>query len=151
MQKNGIWLTEDKKPHHEDKERVMNLQQGHIIMQWPSQAHLHRWVELVSLDHKSTHGRFEPVTDIIQQDGWISGSQVTFTNLPDRKKINLSSSCATFDRWIISVACRAQTINTSIKQSWLTWHKVALHEHCKLKGALGGHGHVWCFPPCHSF
>lgn len=69
--------------------RVMNPQQGHIIMQWPSQAHLHRWVELVSLDHKSTHGRFEPVTDIIQQDGWISESQVTFTNLPDRKKITL--------------------------------------------------------------
>lgn len=22
-----------KKPHHKDKERVMNLQQGHIIMQ----------------------------------------------------------------------------------------------------------------------
>lgn len=141
--KERICLTQDKKPHQEDKERVMNLQQGHIIMQWPSQAHLHRWVELVSLDHKSTHGRSESVTDIIQQDGWISESQVTFTNLPDRKKITLppywSSFCVTFDRWIISVACGTQAINSYIKQSWLMHHTAALKKHCRLNGTLGVH------------
>lgn len=77
LKKEIMCLTQDKKPHLEDKERVMNLQQGHIIMQWPCQAQLHRWVELVSLDHKSTHGCFGPVTNIIQQYGWKFGSQVT--------------------------------------------------------------------------
>lgn len=43
----NVCCTQDKKPHHEDKERLMNQQQGHIIMQWPSQTRLHRWVELV--------------------------------------------------------------------------------------------------------
>lgn len=45
--KENVCCTQDKKPHHEDKERLMNLQQGHIIMQWPSQTRLLRWVELV--------------------------------------------------------------------------------------------------------
>lgn len=120
-----ICLTQDKKPHHEDKERVTNLQQGHIIMQWPSQAHLHRWVELVSLDHKSTQGRFEPVTDIIQQDGWISESQVTFTNLPDGKKCSPSPNTGA-----------PPVLPVTIKQSWLTNHT---DEHRRLKGTRGGH------------
>lgn len=33
LKKERICLTQDRKPHLEDKERVMNLQQGHIIMQ----------------------------------------------------------------------------------------------------------------------
>lgn len=106
-----ICLTQDKKPHHEDKERVTNLQQGHIIMQWPSQAHLHRWVEFVSLDHKSTQDCLEPVTDIIQQDGWISGSQETFTNLPDGKKCSPSRNTGA-----------PPVLPLTIKQSWLTNH-----------------------------
>lgn len=66
------------------KKKVMNLQQGHIVMQWPSQAHLHRWDELVSPDHKSTHVLLKP--DIIQPDGWISGSKVAITHLPERER-----------------------------------------------------------------
>lgn len=31
--KRRICSKQDKKPHFEDKEKVMNLQQGHIIMQ----------------------------------------------------------------------------------------------------------------------
>lgn len=116
--KERICLTRDKKAHHEDKERVMNLQQGHVIMQWPSQARLHRWVELVSLDHKSTHGRFEPETDVIQRDGWISGSQVTFTNHPDRKKENPPPPALTSGSSLLPIA---------LIQSIPGWHVRSFH------------------------
>lgn len=122
------------------RKELWNLQQGHIIMQWPSQAHLHRWVELVSLDHKSTHGCFEAVTDIIQQDGWISGSQVTFTNLSDRKNNHpLILELLLCSLWPVDYLCCKAALRKSKPQSWRTCHRVALNEPCRLKGALGGH------------
>lgn len=121
---------------------IMNLQQGHIIMQRPSQAHLHRWDELVSPDHKSTHGRFEPVTDVIQQDGWISGSKVTITNLPDRKKKLLLCYF-----WLVDclIACSAQAIDISIKQSHSCPKRTLQFERCTWRL-----WHVQFSPPFHS-
>lgn len=126
QKKERICLTQDKKSHHEDKKRVMNLQQGHVIMQWPSQARLHRWVELVSLDHKLS----QP-TLFSKMGGYLKVRDHSLTSLTE-KKITLSS-CA--DQWIISVAYSAHTY--SIKQSrWTHRHTVALNEHCRLKDEL---------------
>lgn len=91
-----VWL--DRKPYLEDKDRVTVWTCGKVTYSCSDQAK-HTCTDELSLSVQITNQHCTvAATDIIQQDEWISGSQVTFGKLPA-----LFICCVIFDMWNLSI------------------------------------------------